>query len=201
MSAPPGSKTLGNAKHERFAQAVVSGRSFNEAYAEVGYVLNPSHARRLGANPTVKERVAWLLEKAAEKAVISASRVLEELAKIGFANIADFTKVMPNGDLVTDFSKITPDELAAVAEITVEEYKDGRGFGARDVKRTKVKLNDKRAALVDIGKHLGMFKDLVEHTGKDGAPIEVHEISDEEAARRMLFVIAKARKQRGQTIQ
>jgi hypothetical protein len=34
---------------------------------------------------------------------------------------------------------------------------------AREVKRTKFKFSDKRAALVDLGKHLGMFKGIQEH--------------------------------------
>jgi hypothetical protein len=36
---------------------------------------------------------------------------------------------------------------------------DGRGENARAVKRVKFKLRDKRAALVDLGRHLGMFQD------------------------------------------
>jgi phage terminase small subunit len=42
----------------------------------------------------------------------------------------------------------------------------------------KFKLADKRAALVDIGKHLGMFVDRTEITGKDAAPIEIIDLSN-----------------------
>jgi phage terminase small subunit len=34
-------------------------------------------------------------------------------------------------------------------------------------------LSDKRAALVDIGKHLGMFKEKVEMTGAEGGPLVI----------------------------
>ena len=51
--------------------------------------------------------------------------------------------------------------------ITVEEYKEGGGEDARDVKRVRFKLADKRAALVDIGRHFGMFIDKKE-VGKPG---------------------------------
>lgn len=54
-------------------------------------------------------------------------------------------------------------------------------------------VNVKRAALVDLGKHLGMFKDRVEHTGKDGGPIEVA-ASPLDQARRVAFLLAKAAK-------
>ncbi|KRA62172.1 hypothetical protein ASD89_24120 [Caulobacter sp. Root656] len=37
----------------------------------------------------------------------------------------------------------------------------------------EVKMHDKIAALVAVGKHLGMFKDRVEHSGAGGGPIPV----------------------------
>lgn len=36
----------------------------------------------------------------------------------------------------------------------------------------EVKMHDQVAALVKVGQHIGMFKERVEHTGKDGGPIE-----------------------------
>jgi phage terminase small subunit len=39
------------------------------------------------------------------------------------------------------------------------------------VRRVKFKLCDKRAALVDLGKHLGMFKDKIERSGRGGGPV------------------------------
>ena len=44
----------------------------------------------------------------------------------------------------------------------------------------KVKFHDKRAALVDLGKHLGMFKEKVELTGRDGGAIETKDVSARE---------------------
>jgi phage terminase small subunit len=71
---------------------------------------------------------------------------------------------------------LTRVQAAALQEVTVEDYvdgrgDDGRGDGARDVKRVKFRLGDKRAALVDLGRHLGMFVNKHQHTGKDGGPI------------------------------
>ena len=55
-------------------------------------------------------------------------------------------------------------------------------------------LSDKRAALVDMGKHLGMFKELHEHSGRDGGPIKIEDrpMSDIEAARRVAFALGRA---------
>jgi phage terminase small subunit len=92
--------------------------------------------------------------------------VVSELAKIGFANMADYMTVGTDGDPFLDFSKVTRDQAAALSEVTVEDFKDGRGEDARDVRRVKFKMHDKRAALVDLGKHLGLFTEDPE--GKRG---------------------------------
>ena len=47
---------------------------------------------------------------------------------------------------------------------------DGRGDDARDVKRTRFKLADKKAALESIGRHLGMFTDKIKVGGDRNAP-------------------------------
>src|SRR5262249_28053524 len=80
-------------------------------------------------------------------------------------NMDDYMTVGSDGDPFVDLSKLTREQAAAISEVTVEDFKDGRGEEARDVRRVKFKLLDKRAALVDIGKHLGMFKERVERSG------------------------------------
>lgn len=127
----------------------------------------------MAAKGNIKKRVAEILDKAAERAEVNVARILEELSKLGFANMQDYMRVGLDGDPTLDFSKLTRDQAAALVEVTVEDFTDGRGDNARDVRRVKFKLADKRAALVDMGKHLGMFVDKHEHTGEGGGPIEV----------------------------
>jgi hypothetical protein len=62
-------------------------------------------------------------------------------------------------------SKLTRDQAAALAEVTVDDFVDGRGENARAVKRVKFKLHDKRAALVDLGRHIGIFQDSRDSNG------------------------------------
>jgi phage terminase small subunit len=132
-----------------------------------GYSDNRHNAAALAREEHISTRLQELLAKAAERAEITAEMVLRELAKIGFANMADYMRAGPEGDPYLDFSSLTRDQAAALQEVTVEDFKDGRGEEARDVRRVKFKLSDKRAALVDIGKHLGMFIDRSE-VGKPG---------------------------------
>jgi len=123
---------------------------------------------RLLRNVKVAEAIQKGVEKKENSAEITAEKVLTELAKIGFANMADYMKTTADGDPYLDFSALSRDQAAALSEVTVEDYVDGRGKDARNVKKVKFKLYDKRAALVDIGKHIGMFKERHEVTGANG---------------------------------
>jgi phage terminase small subunit len=90
---------------------------------------------------------------------LTAADVAAELAKIGFANMADYFFPGDDGDPHLDFSRLTREQTAALCEVTVEEFKEGRGKDARDVRRVKFKLADKRAALVDLAKMNGWIVD------------------------------------------
>ena len=61
-------------------------------------------------------------------------------------------------DVGTDFGALTRDQTAALVEVTLDD----------EGKQVKFRLADKRAALVDIAKHLGMFTDKVVVSGVIG---------------------------------
>ena len=167
---------LKNPRHEMFAQEVAKGSGVAEAYATAGYKPNPGNARRLKLDKAVAKRIEALLDRrnyidetatkrAVEKLSITKERILEELASIGFANMADYMTAGSDGDPYLDFSSLTRAQAAALSEVTVEDFKEGRGDNARDVRRIKFKLWDKKGALVDLGKYLGYFRDKVEVSG------------------------------------
>jgi phage terminase small subunit len=66
---------------------------------------------------------------------------------------------------LVDSNRIDDETAGAISEIS--QSKDGA---------LKVKLHDKQAALVNLGRHLGMFPTKVELTGKGGGPVEVTRI-------------------------
>jgi phage terminase small subunit len=82
--------------------------------------------------------------------------------------MAEYMRVTPSGEPFLDFSGLTRDQTAALQEVTVDRYVEGGGEAARDVKRVRLKLADKRAALVGIGRHLGMFKERHEELNAHG---------------------------------
>lgn len=166
---------LKNARREAFALALARGGEVMKTYAEV-FPAETAESRkkgslavkasRLSTTPEVADRVAELKAQFAAKTSITAQRVLEELAKIGFANYSDFLTIDESGRTNVDVSKLSKDQMAAISEMQIDTSEDGR-------QRIKVKLHDKRAALMDIGKHLGMFRDKIEVSGPDGGAIQV----------------------------
>jgi len=120
----------------------------------------------LAHEPAVANRIAEIQMQIATRTEITAQRVLEELAKIGFASYGDFLKLDENGRTTVDVASLTKDQLAAISEMEINTSEDGK-------QRIKVKLHDKRAALMDIGKHLGMFREKIEISGPNGGAIQV----------------------------
>lgn len=163
-------------KQQRFVDEYLVDRNATQAAIRAGY--SQKTATVIGAEnltkPNIQEAIKLGEAEIAERTKITQDRVMKELEKIGFSNMLDYITITNGGDPVTDFSALTRDQAAAISEITVEEYTEGRGEDARNVKRTKFKLSDKRSALVDMGRHLGMFKDKVEITGANGGPIQQH---------------------------
>lgn len=170
---------------------MAKGKSGAEAWIAAGYETN-AKAAAVSANRMLKRadivgRYNELLdrrdqievkatERAIEKLAITKEAVLSELAKIGFANMLDYVKVQTDGSAFVDLSALTRDQAAAIQEVVVDEYKEGAGEDARDVKRIRFKLADKKGALVDIGKHFGMFIDRKEV----GGPGAFSQMTDEE---------------------
>lgn len=114
------------------------------------------NASRLEKDPRVKEILKKAGARAIEKAQINLEKIVEELATMGFARMGDYMEFLENGDVRVDWSKLTPKQAAAIQEVTIDEYMDGKGEDARQMRRIKFKLHDKRSALVDIAKLMGL---------------------------------------------
>ncbi|MBG0801652.1 terminase small subunit [Methylocystis sp. H4A] len=192
---------LENPRHEIFAREIAKGASQREAYANAGYEGDErsmdANAARLIADDRVAIRVQEIQAAAAKRAEITIERTLLELAKIGYADIrkavrwgegiaikdAEGNEAIGNGVAMLDSAEIDNDTAAAIAEVA--QTRDG----------IKIKFHDKLGALEKIGKHLGMFVDRHEHSGKDGGPIETVDLSPLEAARRIAFAWAKGERE------
>jgi phage terminase small subunit len=109
--------------------------------------------------PLIQAAIAERMAAKMSQWDLTADRVLAELAKIAYSNIDDFID-RSTGEPLFNFTpdKVTRDQMAAVGELTVEVYNEGRGENAREVKRFKFKLHDKLSALDKAMKRLGLFE-------------------------------------------
>lgn len=188
---------LKNARHEAFAQGLAKGLTADEAYQKAGFKANRGNASVLKHKQNILKRVDELLEwehtverKATERAIdklaITKERVLAELAKIGFADIRKAIKWQ--GTLVTEEDNPDGGDVLVIKSVVTnnvtlissDEIDDDTAGAIAEISQNatggiKIKLHDKKGALVDIGKHLGMFIDKIEHTGANGGAIEIVE--------------------------
>ena len=162
------------AKQQRFVEEYLIDLNATQAAIRAGYSQKTAYqlGYQLLQKTSVQNAISMAQKTRSNKTNINQNRVLNELAKLGFSNMLDYMTITEKGDLIADFSKLTRDQAAAINEVTIETYTEGRGEEAEEVKRVRFKLADKRAALVDIGRHLGMFIERKEITGKDGGPIQ-----------------------------
>ncbi len=161
-------------KEERFCQSYIIHLNLRKATEDAGY--KPPDRRNgfeIFQRERVQNRIQELMDKRSERTQIAADNVLNELAKIGFS---DLSKAFDENGNLKHVQDIPEDTLSAISNVKVTTQKDGE-----EVLYVKeIKFWDKMAALEKIGKHLKLFTEKHEHTGKDGGPIQVESLSDEQ---------------------
>ena len=164
------SEPLKNARRELFAQAVAAGTSVLASHKAAGYRVEPRNAARLRAHPSIRARIEQIQcdrqrldqvagQRAIERLSLSKERTANEFAAVGFANMMDYTVPDADGHRVLDLDHVTRDQMAAVQEMTVNYYTEGKGNNALRVKRVKVKLHPKVAALEKLARMFGWIVD------------------------------------------
>lgn len=121
--------------------------------------------------------IAFVRDRIKQRMAVTKERILEELSLLAFANQADFIVIQKDGTAYTDLSSMTREQLAAIQEITVDTYMEGKGEDAERVKSVKIKLAPKTAALELLGKNQRLFADVLEHS-------DLTDISETMTARR-----------------
>lgn len=161
-------------KQKLFVDEYLVDLNATRAYKVAGYSVKSDNAaavegHKLLRNPKIEIYLKERMNDREKRTEITQDKVLKELAKIGFADIKDFLEYRTaktvvthdeDGEPVIDYQQIidvidSKDvDTSVIQEVSIG--KDGT---------FKFKLYDKQKALVDIGKHLGMFVDKVEHSG------------------------------------
>lgn len=158
----------------RFVDEYLKDMNGTQAAIRAGYAPGGAHvsASRLLKNAKVIEALKRKQAKIAEKAQVTVEEIVEELKLLAFSRMSHFAKKDANGDPLFDLDKLEAAEGAAISELTLDTRREvGSGdedASAAEVKRVKLKLYDKRGALVDLLKHLGgQFKAPVKSDGDE----------------------------------
>lgn len=144
-------------KQEAFTLGVFEGLSASEAYRRAysaGAMLPATINRDASAllnHPKVAARLAELRTTVRERSVVTVERVIEEYARIAFADMRRFATVGSGGITLKNSSEWTDDDAAAVSELGETISKEGGSV--------RFKLHSKTAALDSLAKTLGMFAD------------------------------------------
>lgn len=160
---------LDNARYERFAQELAKGTSQTDAYLAAGYKGDRTAASRLSTNVNIQARVAELKTAIAERVEIDEAYVLGTIK----TTVERCTQARPVLDRKGD---------PVLVETPTGEIAPAYLFDAKSVLRGAELL----------GKHIGMFKEKIEHSGPDGGPIE---LADNDLARLIVFQLTKAARQ------
>jgi phage terminase small subunit len=145
-------------KQKKFAREYLKCLCATQAAIAAGYSKKTAKQQgsRLLTNADIVRFVQKGRAEAEKRAEVTLDDILEQYKRIAFGGMSKFLRVNGDGDPQIDLSNCTPEDLDLLAEATVEDFTEGRGEDARDVRRVKIKPLDRLKALETLGKHLGL---------------------------------------------
>lgn len=169
--ATRGSNATLTPKQEKFVQGLFTGMSQREAYKQAFDTTRMNDntidvkACQLANTDKIRIRLAELTEELKNRNMVTVEKVLNELSHIAFDDISNYLSYKTvkavvgyeDGEPIVDYK-------------TVVELKDSDTIDTRSISEVSIGPNGtfkfkqycKDNALVQLGKHLGMFVDKVE---------------------------------------
>jgi len=158
MAIKPGSK------REKFITEYLVDRNATQAAIRAGFSKKTagSAGERLLKNVDISSEIKRLTVEQTKRTLVTADNVIRELAYIAFS---DIRKAYTETGELKDVKKIPLGTARAIAGLEVDELFEGVGRERIQIGVTKtIKLWSKPDALVALGKHLGLFKEIHEVT-------------------------------------
>ncbi len=195
-------------REEKACQLRASGKTQLDAYSEAFEVSADSKANnssRFFRQDYVKVRVAEIKRRRAVLADLDDAWVLRQLkaiakngVTIGEANVDDFFVHTEDGKRIgIELTDVPRAKMAALDEVTIEQYVDGPRDNPQTIKRTKIKLKSPTGAMTAakmIGDWLGMWAPTkIAPTTPEGEMLPIMDISDEDRARALAAFVAKTK--------
>lgn len=176
-------------KQKRFVEEYLVDLNASQAAIRAGYSPKTAHEQsyQLIRKTSVAAAIKDAMQKRSQRTELTQDMVLNELRSIAFARLSDVAEWGEGieGLKLKSVNEISADAMPAIS--IIRENKRG-GLG--------VEMHNKVQALTLLGKHLGMFADRTEITGKDGGAIE---LSDSERASRLAALVATAQTRKAES--
>lgn len=142
-------------KQQRFVEEYLVDLNATQAAIRAGY--SAATASEMGyenlSKPQIGEAIADRRAEISAQAGVTQERIVAEFCRMGFYDPASIAGQSMTG----------PADIASLPE---DVRRSIVGWGWDKAGNFTLKLADKNAALVNLGRHLGMFTDKVEHSGE-----------------------------------
>lgn len=143
-------------KQQAFVDEYLIDLNATQAAIRAGYKRSEytdTNANKLLENTRIAEEIEKRMAERSKRTGINQDRVVQELAKLAFVNAADVIDV--NSATVLPDAK--PEDLACIQSVKVKRTTKGKSV----IEEREIRFYDKKDSLVQLGRHLGMFKDKV----------------------------------------
>lgn len=185
-----------NDKQRLFVAEYLKDFNASAAYKRAGYKAKGAsantNASRLLTNAEVAAEIAKAAARVHEKAEFSAEVVVRQLERLV---TFDPRKLFHPDGRPKEITDLDDDTAMVISGLDVHEEYRGSGDDREFVGYVKkYKLSDRLGAVNTALKMFGKLSERVEHTGKDGGPIQTENLSDNAIARRILFALTKGLK-------
>lgn len=163
-------------KQKRFVEEYLVDLNATQAAIRAGYSEKTAQEQgyQLLQKTSVSDAIAAAKAERSERTQITADRVLQELARIGFSDLRNV--LTPGGHLI-DPQEWDDDTAAAISSLEVVKTNRSDADKTeedRPIEYThKIKTWDKVSALEKMGKHLGMFVDRHHLSGDLDITVEI----------------------------
>jgi phage terminase small subunit len=152
-------------KEQLFVAEYLISFNASDAYRKAGYKGKSANqlAYRLLTKPHIKYEVQKQKKSMIDKIGLTQEMVLAEICKVGFASMRNFMRVDPDGQPQINLTDTPDDDLDSIADVSTETVLERDGVDENgdpifaQVRKTKIKLHDKLAALEKLARYTGIY--------------------------------------------
>jgi len=157
-----------------------NGFNASQAAKKAGY--SKKTARKIGqenlTKPDIRKRINERINEILKDKDELIYKTVEEFKRLGFSDIKEFVDYDNDGVFIKPSDKV---DTRPISEIVVKERVlktkiEGKENADLIDREVKLKMYNKIKALEGLSRYLDMWVDRIEHTGKDGKPIEIDDI-------------------------